>query len=346
MAPREFRQFESGGIDPADLSRLLSWLVPVLLVVFVLSYLALKSYYTVEAHEQAVVLRFGKYHATTGPGLHFMIPLMDRVVTVSSQERNVELPLAREMRARPRSSNRRGAADDSESLMLTGDLNAGIVEWTLQYQVVGPDKYLFSISERHISDAIKAVAQSVMHRLVGDYSIDEVLTEKRAEVAFAAERATQEVLDSYDCGVQITGLQMQRVTPPARVKPSFDRVNESVQKRIQLVNEANRARHQLIPQAKAKRDRLIQEARGYADRRRAEAQGEIAALLAKYDAYREAPKVTRQRLYLEAIQEVLSGSGPKVILDGDLKGLLPLLELGAEQGSTGVAAGSSRKEGE
>jgi membrane protease subunit HflK len=222
-------------------------------------------------------------------------------------------------------------------LELTGDLNAAVVEWTVQWRVREPDRYLFSIDQRHMDRTIEVVAKSVMHRLIGDYSMDEILTTKREEVGAEALRATQKVLDGYDCGVVVTGLQMQRVTPPELVKPHFDDVNAAIQKRDKLTNEANKERNQMIPQAQARADKLINEAKGYADRRRAEAHGETAALLAKYHAYKEAPDLTRRRLYLEAMEEVLATSGPKTIIDAELRGLVPLLQLGSESGPTNPA---------
>jgi membrane protease subunit HflK len=324
----------------------------VLLLGFILP-VGWKGFYTVQAHEQAVVLRFGRHHATTGPGLHFMIPLADRAVPVSVEEHRLRLPFG-ESSEEPRAMRSRDGANRDEPLMLTGDLSAAVVEWTVQWQVVDPAKFLFQIdndpiargsagSVSHINATIQAVAQSVMHRLVGDYSIDEMLTEKRDEVRLSAEKAGQALLDKYDCGIQITGLQMQRVTPPGRVKPSFDAVNTSLQNKEKLVNESKTERNKLIPQARASKDKLIQEAKGYADRRRLEAQGEISALLAKYEAYRQAPDVTRRRLYIEAMEEVLAESSSKTILDSDLQGLLPMLQVGSEDNPT---ASPRRKEGQ
>ena len=167
-----------------------------------------------------------------------------------------------------------------------------------------------------------------MNRLIGDYSIDEVLTDKRTEIAEKARVATQERLDEYTCGVAITDLQLQRATPPSQVKPAFAAVNSAVQLRDQLENEANKERNRLIPAAKADRDKSIREAEGYAARRRAEVNGEISALMAKYQAYQKAPEITRQRLYLESMQSVLSQLENKTILDADLqKGVLPLMQL-------------------
>jgi membrane protease subunit HflK len=173
-----------------------------------------------------------------------------------------------------------------------------------------------------------------MNRLVGDYSIDEVLTEKRVEIGETARKATQDMLDLYSCGIVIQDLQMQRVSPPERVRPAFDEVNASIQHRDQSESEANTERNKLLPAALAEKDKLIRTAQGYAERRRAEANGEISALLARYEAYHRAPEVTRQRLYLESMQKILSAIHAKVIIDGPVsKQMLPLLQLDTGTGA-------------
>lgn len=315
--------------DPIE--RILTAL-PIILLVLIVLYVANSSFYTVEPHEQAVVLRFGKNYATATPGLHFQIPFVDRVYKVSMEEHSLRLPFGS-------AEDSRDPVDEDHSLMLTGDLNAAAVEWTVQWKVTVPDKFLFSFhregasqeeTERTIESIIMTAAHTVMNRLVGDYSIDEVLTDKRGEIGIAARLGTQAILDQYDCGVAIRDLQMQRVTPPSRVKPSFDEVNSSIQRRDQLENEANKQRNELLPKAYAAKDKLIREAEGYADRTRAEANGEIAALLDKYRAYEKAPDVTRQRLYLEAMEQVLQGVQNKTVIDGDLRQILPLLDLNKE----------------
>lgn len=328
MCARVYRQEQ---FDLSDLPwRKIIRALPLVVVLFVVAHLAWNGIYTLQAHEKAVVLRFGKFHEVAGPGgLHFMIPDVDQAIPVSIEEHSLRLPMVRPPSKQTGKLTRQSARQAREEpLMLTGDLNAAVVEWTVQWQVIRPDKFLFSIYADHVPQTIHSVAQSVMHRLIGDYSIDEILTEKRGEVGLRALEATQAMLKAYECGIEITGLQMQRVTPPERVKPAFDKVNASIQLRDKLVNEAKLERNQLIPKARASQDALIREAEGYALRRRAEAEGEITALLAKYEAYKVAPEVTRQRLYLEAMQEVISGSGPKTIVDADLKGLVPLLQLG------------------
>jgi len=200
--------------------------------------------------------------------------------------------------------------------------------------VTEPAQFLFRFPQdannRFAESLLTTVARTVMNRLVGDYSFDEVIGAKRSDLAFEARRDAQRILDAYACGITVTALQMQRVIPPDRVKPAFDRVNASIQQKQKLENDAEAARNKMIPEARANRDRLIREAEGYASRRRAEANGEIEALLAKYHAYQRAPEVTRQRLYLEAMQEVLQGVKNKTIIDSELKQLLPLLNLDAK----------------
>jgi membrane protease subunit HflK len=327
----DFRGFKDRHVGPQEVpwDRILV-AVPIVIVVLILLYLMWASVYTVEAHEKAVVLRFGKYHTTVDPGLRFCVPLVDEVMKVSVEERSLRLPLG----AGP---DRPQVSQEEESLMLTGDLDAVLVEWTVQWQVIDPYLYCIRFYKEgqpdHPEDVLITVAQTVMNRLVGDYSIDEVLTESRGEIEAEARTATQTTLDAYSCGIGIRDLQMQRTTPPSKVQPAYLQVNSSEQQRDQLKNEAEKERNKLLPEAEAEADKLINEALGYEKRRWAEADGEIKALLAKYRAYEKAPDVTRQRLYIEAMQEVLGKVQAKVVVDADLQGkILPLLPL--DQGAT------------
>lgn len=334
MKPQAFGPKENQIVDNRDINRELEEMkrrfgVPslILLAVLVVAYLAMQSYYTVQENENAVVLRFGKYHATTPPGFHFCIPLADEVLKVNvTEERRLRLPV--------RGTERLGQASEEATLMLTGDLNAASVEWTVQWRINDPKQRLFRFHDPNARDAdadveevIFIVARSVMNRLVGDYSIDEVLTEKRPEIRMAAREATQETLDHYECGVTITDLQMQRVRPPEKVRPAFDSVNSSIQQKDKLENEANKERNMLIPSARAESDKKVREAEGYAARRRAEVNGEIEALRAKYEAYSKAPDVTRKRLYLDSMETILSNVKQKTIIDSELNQVLPLLQL-------------------
>jgi membrane protease subunit HflK len=307
---------------------LFPWVVGLILTVWLVSDLS----YTVKPYEQAVVLRFGKYHATTMPGLHFKIPLVDQVMKVSVEEHGLRLPFGRPSHTEDPINIKQPPED--ETLMLTGDLNTASVEWTVQWKVTDPAQFLFRFpqdgDDRFAESLLTTVARTVMNWLVGDYSFDEVIGAKRSDIAFEARRDAQRILDAYACGITVTALQMQRVIPPDRVKPAFDRVNASIQQKQKLENDAEAIRNKLIPESRANRDRLIREAEGYASRRRAEANGEIEALLAKYHAYQRAPEVTRQRLYLESMQEVLQGVKNKTIIDAELKQFLPLMNLDAK----------------
>lgn len=314
---------------PEDVAKITRMVVIFLVVLFVVM-IGVKSVYTVQPNEQAVVLRFGKYQTTADPGLHFCIPLVDQVLTAPMEERSIRMPFD----VSGDRSTARARQKEDDFLMLTGDLNAAAVEWTVQWRVSDPRQYLFTFyngdddqQSEYLQAIISQVGRTVMNRLVGDYSIDEVLTEKRGEIGHAAKDATQRLLDEYECGVTITALQMQRITPPSQVRASFAAVQEAVQTQKKLVNEANKLRNERIPKANADRDKAIQEAKGYADRRRAEVKGEIDALMTQYEQFSKAPDETKQRLYLEAMERVLSGVKDKTIIDSDLKQLLPLLNL-------------------
>lgn len=315
--------FELGEKSPQQLIMAALLIFGVLCIVFI----GYSAAYKVDAHEQAVVLRFGKYAGTKPPGLHFKIPFVDQRVLVDMSEKSMRLPWAHEERAGDWSAASTNRADE-QALILTGDLYAAVVEWNVFWRVTEPDKFIFSFSEDHVRQALTAVARSTMHRIVGDYSADETLTGKREEIALSALEEMRAALDNFDAGIEITNLQLQRVTPPDIVKASFDEVNKSIQTKGQLIYEATRERNTLLPMARADADKLIREAEGYADRRLAEAEGEIAALLAKYESYQLAPEVTRQRLYLETMEEVFAAGGRKLILDEDLQGLVPLMNLG------------------
>ena len=324
--PSDEIQFDFRREDVAKATRV----VVVGFVVLAIVLIGAKSMYTVQPNEEAVVLRFGRYATTSQPGLHFCIPFVDEVMTADTRERTIRMPFG-VSDERPSSSN-----DEDDVLMLTGDLNAAAVEWTVQWRVSDPQQYLFTFHNEYIDQdsylqsIISVVGRTVMNRLVGDYSIDEVLTGKRKEIGEAALEATQAMLDKYKCGIRITDLQLQRVTPPVQVKASFAAVNEAAQTRVKLENEANKEKNTLLPKARAERDKAIREAEGYAARRRSEVRGEVDSLMAQYEQFAKAPEETRQRLYLESMEKMLSAVKQKTIIDSDLQQLLPLLNLSEE----------------
>ena len=305
-----------------------------------LFYVILSGMYSVAAHEQAVVLRFGKYLRTDGPGLHFKVPWIDERFIVDQGERSLRLPHPQGDAPGNYQHSSVDSNEQEDKLILTGDLYAAVVEWNVFWRVTEPKDYLFNFNgdEGEINDVIVAVSRSVMHRAVGDFSAEELLTGKREEITQIAYKGLSERLTAFGSGISITDLQMQRVTPPDRVKPAFDDVNASIQQRDQLVNEAYRERNQLIPSAEAQRDRLVREAEGYASRELAVAQGQISALLAKYESYKLAPEVTRQRMYIEMMERVLQQSGAKIIMDMQPGGPVPYLNLSPPRAAADVEA--------
>jgi modulator of FtsH protease HflK len=292
-------------------------------------YVAFAGCYSVDPHEQAVVLRFGKYLRTDGPGLHFKTPWVEERFIVDLGERSLRLPHISSDTPQMRTQGQINLDEQEDKLILTGDLYAAVVEWSVVWRVSEPKDYLFSFNgdDGDVHRMIIAASRSVMHRVVGDYSAEELLTGKREEIAQIAIKELSSRLADFGSGISIIDLQMQRVTPPDRVKAAFDEVNASIQQRDQLVNEAYRERNRLIPTAEAQRDRLVREAEGYASRKSSEAQGEISALLAKYESYKLAPQVTRDRMYLEMMEHVMQNSGPKIILTDEVGSTLPLLNL-------------------
>ncbi len=223
------------------------WVVGLVLAFWLFSDIS----YTVKPYEQAVVLRFGKYHATTLPGLHLKAPLVDQVMKVSVEEHGLRLPFG--FSSHTEDPINSPVRSEEETLMLTGDLNTASVEWTVQWKVTEPSQFLFRFpvdgNDQFAENLLTTVSRTVMNQMVGDYSFDEVIGAKRSDIAFKAREDSQRILDAYACGITVTALQMQRVIPPDRVKPAFDRVNASIQQKQKLENEAEATRNRLIPEA-------------------------------------------------------------------------------------------------
>lgn len=300
---------------------------PVLAVILVL--LAVQSsFYTIDPEEVGVVLRFGQYVRTTDPGLHLRLPFgVERVHKVPVQRQLKEEFGFRTLVAGQRSQYARDARTLAESLMLTGDLNIADVEWIVQYKVVDPVKYLFQV--RDARETFRDISEAVMRSVIGDRSVDEVLTSGRQEAEDQAIQSLQALCEQYDLGIDVQIVALQDVNPPDPVKPSFNEVNQAEQERETLINQAQAEMNREIPKAEGEAKAVIQAAEGYAIDRVNRSKGEAARFEALYDAYRRAPDVTRRRLYLETMGEVLPQVGKTVIVDEAVKGVLPLLDLNA-----------------
>ena len=204
-------------------------------------------------------------------------------------------------------------------------MNAAVVEWVIQYRIVDPYKYLFRV--RNVDDTLRDMSEAVMRSVVGDRTVNEVLTVGRAEVALEVDTRLQELCERYETGIKIEQVVLQDVNPPDPVKPSFNAVNQAQQEKEKLINEAQSEYNKVIPRAQGEAQQTIQEAEGYALDRVNRAQGDSARFDALYTEYRKAPEVTRKRLYLETMTKVLPKVEHKVVVDDGVKGVLPLLNL-------------------
>ncbi len=285
------------------------------------------SFYTLSPEEQGVVLRFGRYTKTTDPGLHWKIPLgVDRVYKVPTQRQLKEEFGFRTQEAGVRTVYSSADLSD-ESLMLTGDLNVADVEWVVQYRILDPTKFLFRV--RNPQDTLRDLSEAVTRQVVGDRTVNEVLTIGREAISAEVQKKLQALLDEYETGLRVEQVVLQNVTPPDPVKPSFNEVNEAEQEKEQKINAAQSEYNKVIPRAKGEAQETIQEAQGYALKRVNGAQGDAARFDALYTEYKKAPEVTRKRLYLETVARILPKVGQKVVVDEKAQNVLPFLDLGA-----------------
>jgi modulator of FtsH protease HflK len=320
------RDFE--GFEPSVLvAKAAAWLrrsgriVIVSLAAVMLLVILFTSTYQVNADSVGVVTRFGRFVRTTNPGFRLKLPLgIEDVVKVP-----VERQLKQEFgfRSGLLGSQPRDERTQAESLMLTGDLNVANVEWIVQYKVADPYKYLFRV--RDVEETFRLMTEAAMRRVVGDRNVTELLTVGRESIAAEAKELLAELCRRYDTGIAVQQLVLQDVNPPELVRPSFNEVNQAVQERERSINEAWAEYNQEIPRASGRALQAIQTAEGYAVDRVNRAKGESQRFIALHDEYRKAPEVTRTRLHLETLSEILPAAGNKLILDENLRGILPVL---------------------
>ena len=283
-----------------------------------------RGIYTVGPESVGVVQRFGRLIGTVGPGLRFKLPFGIDTVTVIPVKRQLKMEFGF---GTPGALNPDQASNESEreSDMVTGDLNAAHVEWVVQYEIDDPERYLFN--HREPGPTFRDLAESVMREVVGDRTVDEVLTVGRQEIENEAIAKLTGLVRELNMGMRVQQVQLKNVHPPAPVQRSFDEVNRAQQEREQMINQANGEYNKVVPRARGEAERAIRDADGYALKRVNEAEGDVARFSALLEQYDKAPDVTRQRLYLETIGAVLPKLGNKVILDADAKQFLPLMNL-------------------
>lgn len=281
--------------------------------------------YSVGPDEVGVVQRFGKYVRTTEPGLHAKLPFgIEKVTPIKVKKVFKEEFGFRTAKAGVRSVYATRNYFD-ESLMLTGDLNTLDVRWIVQFRVNDPVKLMFQTKDP--INNVRTMSEVVMRRLCGDYTVDEVLTTKREEIADRAQQQLQTLLDRYDTGIAIVTVKLLDVNPPDEVKPAFNEVNEAKQERERMINQAWEAYNKAVPRAKGEAKRTISQAEGYQLDKVNRAQGEANRFLITYEEYKKAPEITKKRLYLETMSDVLPKSQRKFIIDSEQSSVLPLLRL-------------------
>ncbi len=302
------------------------------IVAAVVLYLGYSSYYTVSAESVGVLQRFGHYHRVVEPGLHFKIPFgVDTVIQV---------PIKRQLKEEfgfgtPGATFKDQVGSkqqwDLETTIVTGDLNTALVEWVIQFRIEEAYDFLFKV--RDPGEALRDISESVMREVVGDRTVDEVLTIGRQDIETSAQVKMQEVVNLYEMGLRIDQVQLKNVNPPKPVQASFDEVNEAQQERERMINVARGEYNKAVPRARGTADQNIQSAEGYAIQRVNQAEGDAAKFNALLTEYLKAPEVTERRLYLETMAAVLPKVDQKIVLDAKASNVLPLLNLDRQSGA-------------
>ena len=298
--------------------------VITIILIGVVVFGAWTAYYTVPSDSVVVVQRFGKYLKEVPPGLHFKLPMGIDTATVVPVKRQLKqefgftTPNASDPFQTPTDGKR-------ETQMVTGDLNAALVEWVVQYRISDPVKFLFEVREPRAT--LRYVSESVMREVVGDRTVDEVITIGRQEIETEALAKMQELSTKYVMGISIDQVQLKNINPPAPVQSSFNEVNQAQQEKEKLINEARRDYNKVIPLAEGEKDQRIREADGYRLKRINEAEGDVARFNALLAEYTKAPEVTRRRIYIETMQDVMPNIRSKIIIDEQARSILPLLNL-------------------
>ena len=300
----------------------------------IVALLGFSTFFTVDPEEVGVVVRLGKFVETVEPGLNYKIPLIDQVELVPVERQLKQEFGYRTVQAGVQTQYQKAGYED-ESLMLTGDLNLADVEWVVQYRINDPYSYLFKV--RNAESTLSDISEAAMRQIVGDRTVNEVLTVGRAEVSIRVQELIQDLVTEYEMGITIEQVVLQDINPPNPVKPSFNAVNEAQQQRETLINQARADYNRVIPRARGQAQETIQQAEGYASERVNTAEGEVSRFNDLYTEYVKAPQVTKQRIFLETMEDIIPKMGKKIIMDDNGNNVLPLLQMqlnGTQQSST------------
>ncbi len=300
----------------------------LIVIVLLALFFGSSTFFTIELDEVGVIQRFGKYNRIAQPGLGFKMP--------SGIEKVTKVKVKRVYKEEFGFKTVKGSGDfrfsnesssQETSLMLTGDLNVAVVPWIVQYRISNPKDYLFMVKD--VRAILRDMSEATMRTVVGDRSINEVIS-KREEIAVAAKEMLQKEMDQAQSGINIVTIEMKKTNVPEPVQNSFNEVNQAIQEKEQMIYKAREEYNKAVPLARGEAKRLIKDAEGYAIDRVNRAQGDGANFTSVYKEYAKAKDVTKKRIYLESMLEIFPKLGAKYIIDSDQKNILPFLNMGKE----------------
>lgn len=316
MAEEEKIKKAKKGMSPA----ILVWII-ILLVAITGGF---SSFYVVDETENAVITRLGKYTQTVGSGLHYKLPYgIDKAYTVP-----VKVVQTEQFGFKTVKSGRNNEYKNNigaESTMLTGDLNIVDVEWIIQYRIVDPKQWLFGVYEKQ--QTIRDISRSVINTLVGDRAILDVMGSERTSIETLALDMMNENFKQLGLGINVIAVKLQNIVPPSGVQDAFEDVNKATQDMNRFINEGKEAYNAEIPRAQGEADRQLQIAEGYAAERVNMAKGDVARFNAVYEEYKRSPKVTKERIYLETMDEIFGSEKKPELIDSELSNMLPIKQL-------------------
>ena len=307
----------------------------MVVIVIALCFAGYTSVFTVDPEERAVVLKFGKAREQlVDQGLHFKLPFYIEQEYKVPVERQLNLEFGfrtagNETRTQYAQTQYSDGGFAAESLMLTGDLNVASIEWVTQYTISEPVKYLFRV--RNVDQTFRDMNEAVLREIIGDRTINEVLTIGRGEIQNLAKDKLSKLCEDYKLGIVVNQVILQDVAPPEPVKPAFNEVNQAEQEKETTIQQALAEYNKEIPKAEGTALRTVEKAEGYAVKRVNEAKGAVSQFTQVFEEYKKAPEITRQRIYLETMQEIYQAVDRKIIIDESATGVLPLLNLGRER---------------
>jgi membrane protease subunit HflK len=325
IVPSSARASRDFSIKPIRLCLGVVALIGIILTFFSL----LLGFRSVPTNSVGVKLRFGAFSGIDGPGLTYVIPHVDEMVIVPTQRLlKLEFGFSTAGATNPYQHDRE--AEDTET-MITGDLNTALVPWVVQYRITDPKMYLFGVREPE--QTLRDLSESVMREVIGDRTVDEVLTIGRHDIETAALKRLAELCSDYSLGLQIQQVQLATVRPPAVVQAAFNEVNQAQQEKQTAINQAWAVYNDAVPNAGGQAKERQKQAEAYAFRRINQAKGDAEKFTLLLAEYRKAPEVTRRRIYLEQMQAILPALQKKVIVDDSLKNIFQTLPLTGPEAS-------------